>query len=140
MKKGDKILCIKSLTNLYYSDEIIPFNNEISNLLEKLEKEEITEDEFDIFWVEFQEKKKEFSIFDKLLTKNKTYEIIDITLNLIKIKCDTGKIIHLSFYDHFQGYNYEDYFITLKESRKNKLRKLSDKNFNQFLKKIKNKV
>ena len=133
MKKGDKILCIKSLTNLYYSDEIIPFNNEISNLLEKLEKEEITEDEFDIFWVEFQEKKKEFSIFDKLLTKNKTYEIIDITLNLIKIKCDTGKIIHLC-------YNYEDYFITLKESRKNKLRKLSDKNFNQFLKKIKNKV
>lgn len=144
MKVGDKLVCIKNLVRkIHRIDEsnTIMLRSMLKNITDKFENNEIDYDEFKESVDKYESIKDKFLVDFNFFTCGKVYEVNYSFGTSIELISDYNSMCIL-----FRNEDYiqkskvryiKDYFITMKESRKIKLDQLSDENFNNFLKGLK---
>lgn len=144
LKKGDKVFCIK--TYQCESTRQIKRDNEYYerlNFFNNTEWSDLTENE-KIEYSNFDFDKEKTEIYDKFI-KGKVYTVTSKFGTEIEIEgeisSETFDISHdgdKSFFNFSKDESFlNEYFCSLIDGRKIKLEELNDKNFTNFLKKIK---
>ena len=143
MKECDKLVCIKDIS-AYIGDKDInkACNKEMKNAHKFYRENLITESQLKHTLKKCFDRQSKSLAHRVIFTKGKTYTISHVNDSSIDITNDRDVDMNFSILENgrlsvLAKHHYDDHFITMIEARKQKLELLSDKTFNEFLKKIK---